>query len=75
MQGIRLIKYYAWEAFYVQQIANLRGRELKAVRGLAYVQNPINTFGLLTLYKVCAGKSDCGRDNCTGVGIRPVFRE
>ena len=35
LQGIRLIKFYAWESFYAQQIGNFRRRELKAVRGLA----------------------------------------
>lgn len=39
LQGIRLIKYYAWESFYVQQIAELRARELKTVRNLASVSN------------------------------------
>lgn len=37
LQGIRLIKFYAWEAFYAHQIGALRERELRAVRGLAYV--------------------------------------
>ena len=37
LQGIRLIKLYAWEAFYAHQIASLRATELKAVRKLAYV--------------------------------------
>ncbi|EKM53211.1 uncharacterized protein PHACADRAFT_259405 [Phanerochaete carnosa HHB-10118-sp] len=35
LQGIRLIKFYAWESFYAHQIGSLRERELKAVRGLA----------------------------------------
>lgn len=37
LQGIRLIKYYAWEAFYVHQIGALRERELSTVRRLACV--------------------------------------
>ena len=35
LSGIRLIKYYAWESFYVHQISTLRERELRTVRGLA----------------------------------------
>ncbi|GJE92383.1 multidrug resistance-associated ABC transporter [Phanerochaete sordida] len=35
LQGIRLIKFYAWENFYSHQIDTVRQRELKAVRGLA----------------------------------------
>ena len=37
LQGIRLIKYYAWEAFYAHQIAGLREQEIKKTRRLAYV--------------------------------------
>ncbi|TCD67438.1 hypothetical protein EIP91_012410 [Steccherinum ochraceum] len=35
LQGIRLIKYYAWEVFYSHQIGELRKRELKTVRQMA----------------------------------------
>ncbi|EMD36548.1 hypothetical protein CERSUDRAFT_115579 [Gelatoporia subvermispora B] len=38
LQGIRLIKLYAWEGFYVNQVANLRATELKAVRRLAFAR-------------------------------------
>lgn len=38
LQGIRLIKFYAWEGFYAHQIHNLREKELKAVRGLAFAR-------------------------------------
>ena len=37
LQGIRLIKFYAWEAFYVQQIGLLRTKEIQTVRMSAYV--------------------------------------
>ncbi|KAF9002584.1 multidrug resistance-associated ABC transporter [Cyathus striatus] len=32
LQGIRLIKYYAWEGFYSERIGKLRKMELKTVR-------------------------------------------
>ncbi|KAJ3481401.1 hypothetical protein NLI96_g7684 [Meripilus lineatus] len=32
LQGIRLIKFYAWEAFYAHRIGNLRANELAAIR-------------------------------------------
>ena len=32
LQGIRLIKYYAWESFYAGKISGLRGRELQRVK-------------------------------------------
>lgn len=32
LQGIRLIKFYAWEEFYTQQIAELRRGEIKTIR-------------------------------------------
>lgn len=37
LQGIRLIKIYAWEAFYVQQIGLLRTKEIQTIRMSAYV--------------------------------------
>ena len=35
LQGIRLIKYYAWESFDTGQIAKVRERELLTVRKVA----------------------------------------
>ncbi|KAJ7591654.1 multidrug resistance-associated ABC transporter [Mycena floridula] len=32
LQGIRLLKYYAWEQFYVHQITGLREKEIAALR-------------------------------------------
>lgn len=39
LQGIRLIKYYAWEDFYTHQIGDLRKRELRTVRGMALARS------------------------------------
>ncbi|KAF9472565.1 multidrug resistance-associated ABC transporter [Pholiota conissans] len=39
LQGIRLIKYYAWEEFYVYQIGEMRGREVKAIRKAAVARS------------------------------------
>ena len=35
LAGVRLIKLYAWEAFYADKITGIRKQELKAVRRLA----------------------------------------
>jgi ATP-binding cassette subfamily C (CFTR/MRP) protein 1 len=35
LQGIRLIKLYAWEAFYTHQVGELRTREVKTIRKVA----------------------------------------
>ena len=35
LQGIRLIKFYAWESFYTHQVGELRTREVKTVRKVA----------------------------------------
>lgn len=32
LQGIRLIKLYAWEAFYTRQLSDLRRKEIRAIR-------------------------------------------
>jgi hypothetical protein len=37
LQGIRLIKYYAWEDFYTHQIGTLRQREIATVRNMGSV--------------------------------------
>jgi ATP-binding cassette, subfamily C (CFTR/MRP), member 1 len=35
LQGIRLLKFYAWEGFYAEKVKELRKQELKAVRTAA----------------------------------------
>ncbi|KAF7792645.1 hypothetical protein EIP86_003742 [Pleurotus ostreatoroseus] len=52
LQGIRLIKYYAWEQFYVSRINDYRSRELKAVRGLAVARSSI--IAVVTIVPVLA---------------------
>ncbi|KII85509.1 hypothetical protein PLICRDRAFT_145262 [Plicaturopsis crispa FD-325 SS-3] len=32
LQGIRLVKFYAWESFYTQQVSALRGREIDTIK-------------------------------------------
>ncbi|KAK7691491.1 hypothetical protein QCA50_004890 [Cerrena zonata] len=41
LQGIRLIKFYAWEAFYTNQIGTLREKELKTIRTMAVARAAI----------------------------------
>ncbi|KAI0071668.1 multidrug resistance-associated ABC transporter [Panus rudis PR-1116 ss-1] len=41
LQGIRLIKFYAWEQFYSHQIGDLRAKELKTVRKMAIARSTI----------------------------------
>ncbi|KAG5645383.1 hypothetical protein DXG03_006336 [Asterophora parasitica] len=40
LQGIRLIKFYAWEAFYINQIGDLRTREIATIRKSSYISSP-----------------------------------
>lgn len=37
LSGIRLIKYYAWEAFYAHHVGVLREREVATIRRLSCV--------------------------------------
>ncbi|KAG6863876.1 hypothetical protein C0991_002491, partial [Blastosporella zonata] len=39
LQGIRLIKFYAWEAFYVDRLGTLRAHEIKAIRKSALARS------------------------------------
>ncbi|KIM43822.1 hypothetical protein M413DRAFT_434825 [Hebeloma cylindrosporum] len=39
LQGIRLIKFYAWEAFYTHQVGELRTREVKTIRKVAVARS------------------------------------
>ncbi|CAL1710985.1 unnamed protein product [Somion occarium] len=41
LQGIRLIKFYAWENFYANQIGSLRTREVETIRKMALAQGLI----------------------------------
>ncbi|KAJ7175337.1 multidrug resistance-associated ABC transporter [Mycena filopes] len=52
LQGIRLIKYYAWERFYSHQIGSLREREIRTVRKMAIARATL--FALVTLIPVLA---------------------
>jgi hypothetical protein len=35
LQGIRLIKYYAWEQFYMSKVQALRAKEIHAIKAMA----------------------------------------
>ncbi|KAJ6449098.1 hypothetical protein C8R47DRAFT_1229226 [Mycena vitilis] len=52
LQGIRLIKYYAWEAFYTHQIGDLREREIATVRKMGIARAAL--IALVTLIPVLA---------------------
>ncbi|CAK5271106.1 unnamed protein product [Mycena citricolor] len=52
LQGIRLIKYYAWEAFYTHQIGTLREREIATVRKTAIARAVL--IALVTLIPMLA---------------------
>ncbi|KAJ7746241.1 multidrug resistance-associated ABC transporter [Mycena metata] len=52
LQGIRLIKYYAWEGFYTHQISSLRTREINTVRKTAIARAAL--IALVTLIPVLA---------------------
>ncbi|KAJ7148941.1 multidrug resistance-associated ABC transporter [Mycena crocata] len=52
LQGIRLIKYYAWEAFFTHQIGDLREREIRTVRKAAIARAAL--IALVTLIPVLA---------------------
>ncbi|KAJ7353075.1 multidrug resistance-associated ABC transporter [Mycena albidolilacea] len=52
LQGIRLIKYYAWESFYTHQIGTLREREIATVRVSAIARAAL--IALVTLIPVLA---------------------
>ena len=39
LQGIRLIKLYGWEAFYIRRIEGMREKELRAVKVYSYVSS------------------------------------
>ncbi|RDB26371.1 Oligomycin resistance ATP-dependent permease YOR1 [Hypsizygus marmoreus] len=41
LQGIRLIKYYAWESFYTSQISKLRAREIATIRKAAIARSAL----------------------------------
>jgi ABC-type multidrug transport system fused ATPase/permease subunit len=47
LQGIRIIKYYAWESAFVQKIMAIRTEELWLVAKMGYIFN--GAFGLLLL--------------------------
>ncbi|KAF9466028.1 multidrug resistance-associated ABC transporter [Collybia nuda] len=52
LQGIRLIKFYAWESFYVDQIGKLRKREIATIRKSAIARSAL--IALVTFIPILA---------------------
>ncbi|KAJ7284389.1 multidrug resistance-associated ABC transporter [Mycena rebaudengoi] len=52
LQGIRLIKYYAWEDFYMHQIGTLRQREIVTVRTMGIARSML--VALMTFMPILA---------------------
>lgn len=52
LQGIRLIKAYAWELFYTQRIGELRTREIRTIRKMAMARSAL--IALVTFLPVLA---------------------
>lgn len=44
LQGIRLIKYYTWESFYMQKILAIRMPEIRTLRVITYVLWKVSTW-------------------------------
>ncbi|KAK7454037.1 hypothetical protein VKT23_011548 [Stygiomarasmius scandens] len=44
LQGVRLIKSYAWEEFYTSQVQNIRKREIRTVRTIALARSVAVAF-------------------------------
>ncbi|KAJ3116713.1 hypothetical protein HDU96_008952 [Phlyctochytrium bullatum] len=45
LQGIRIIKYFAWEPHFLSKVAGYRDDELSKVRGAAYIRSVISSLG------------------------------
>ncbi|KAL5489922.1 hypothetical protein ACEPAI_4754 [Sanghuangporus weigelae] len=52
LQGIRLIKLYAWEAFYSHQLASLREKEIAKIRRITYARSFL--FSIVTIIPIAA---------------------
>ncbi|KAI0701736.1 multidrug resistance-associated ABC transporter [Earliella scabrosa] len=52
LSGIRLIKYYAWEAFYAHQVSTLREREVRTILRQAIARSTL--IGVVTAIPILA---------------------
>ncbi|PPR03716.1 hypothetical protein CVT24_007391 [Panaeolus cyanescens] len=52
LQGIRLIKYYAWESFYTQEIGGFRTKEIQTLKKMAVARSIL--FALITFIPMLA---------------------
>ncbi|KAL5511261.1 hypothetical protein ACEPAH_4476 [Sanghuangporus vaninii] len=52
LQGIRLIKLYAWEVFYSHQLASLREKEIAKIRRITYARSFL--FSVVTIIPIAA---------------------
>ncbi|KAJ2916152.1 hypothetical protein MD484_g4261, partial [Candolleomyces efflorescens] len=52
LQGIRLLKYFAWEGFYMDQISILRRKEIRALKIMAVARSTL--FSMMTFIPILA---------------------
>ncbi|KAG6916302.1 hypothetical protein DXG01_007459 [Tephrocybe rancida] len=52
MQGIRLIKFYAWESFYIDRLGTIRAQEIKTVRNFQLARSVL--IALVTFIPILA---------------------
>ncbi|KAG6865425.1 hypothetical protein C0991_002663 [Blastosporella zonata] len=52
LQGIRLIKFYAWESFYIDRLGKVRTQEIKAIRKTALARSFM--IAIVTLIPILA---------------------
>ncbi|OBZ78499.1 Canalicular multispecific organic anion transporter 1 [Grifola frondosa] len=52
LQGIRLLKFYAWEGFYAHHVGDLREREVNTIRSLSAARSGL--IGIVTVVPVLA---------------------
>ncbi|TEB30865.1 multidrug resistance-associated ABC transporter [Coprinellus micaceus] len=52
LQGIRLLKYFAWEGFYMNEITGLRRKEIRALKIMAIARSTM--ISMMTLIPILA---------------------
>lgn len=55
LQGIRIIKFYAWENSFLEKISKLRINELSQIRKSQYIQNIVSSITAIAPLIVSVG--------------------
>lgn len=66
LNGIRVLKLYAWEAAFIRSINHIRKKELRYIRQMAIISATSSMLATFTPILVANSRLDFGHLHCCG---------